>query len=711
MPHTEDIHKEHSVEQKSKTGQRPKQSRKAQDMVRWVDKRFQAMKENRGRVEDDFWDTADRLYRNDPAGEPQENWQANIVVPFVNSVILAILSEITENRMRYKVIPVTSADQQKAETIQAITDFTMDKGRWDDESFKRDLDKLLYGTSIWKEIYREDRRVLRKRIFNKETGKDEVETKDIKEFNDVYGKHVPIRDFYLDDKATDIREARDCVERQIMDINDFKTRWSKYKTSKKVKKWGFLKPSISEKKIHDIPSGGNLNRENEFIPVSDIKNNEVEILEYWNRPKDMHVIVANGILVVEEPIPYDHKQLPYAMDIAIPMPNSAYGQGIPRMLEGVQEELNTLHNQMLDETHLSIHKPILMGGMTILDEDEYQLRPKAIIPVDDVGQTRELQMTGVTANHFQMFEEVKQTGRIAAGLDVRFAEGVSPKGTETATEIIRLQESSLRRIGLLVKMLKIKCLPRIGMLRTSNIQQFYKDPLRVELITNDGNQIQLNEKSGKAKFKKTNRTIRTQKEGSDEFDFREITSEDVRGNFDTQVISQSTRPPDAAVLAKRLNTALQTVLAFPPALEIVDIEALFKHFFKSIDLPTSIVKDTLRESEESDFELANEENVDMANGQTIPPTSNPSLKHTAIHAAFMFQIDQNGRPTGQETERFQNLSQKKRGSFLDHYQGELDQQAAKGNVSAQAVARTPNQSRGMGTQEVGGGQEVETPEI
>lgn len=681
-----------------------KQTKKNQDLAIFVRERLTDMKNYRAQF-DKAWDTYDRLYLSYPSGDPPENWQANVFVPMVMSTVLAILAEITSRRTRWKLLPNSPDDEEKVDTLMAITDYTMDKGNWDYESFKRDTEKLVYGTAVWKEIYREDRRVIRTRKFTKDG--EEVTSEDVREFNDVFGKQIPIRNFYIDDQCTEIQNARDCAEKTVMDINEFRTRYAKYKTSKKVRQWGFIKPTITESQINNIPPGGDTNREGIYLPTSEIKDKQVEVIEYYNKPEDQHIIMANGIIVMEEPNPYEHKQLPYALDVAIPRIGSPYGIGIPQLLEGANEEINTIHNMMIDEGKLDINSPSVVGGMTTLDEDELQVRPGGVIPVEDVTQWKQVERRGLVQSHFSLLEEVKQTARVASGLDVRFAENSSPGGaTDSATEVIRLQEASLRRIGLLNKILELSCLRRIGWLRTANIQQFYRDPLKVEMVLDDDGNIVIDEQTGKPEYKKENRRIRFQKEGTTNYVFKEITPAQIRASVDVQVIPQSTQPMSQAVLAKRLTTALQTILAYPQALEIIDITELFKHYFKQLDMPTAFVKDILK-TNESGVELAQEETVALASGKKIPATPNPSMKHTAVHLAYIYELVQ-GRPSGQFTQHFLKLDKKAQKAILDHVDGEEKQQAAKGNVSAPAM-RTPGVPSGTGTQEVAGGQEVEAP--
>ena len=704
MPQKDDLLKVDEV----KNDQKPKQTKKNSALAAFITNRMSDMKMYRNEF-DTNWDTYDRLYLSYPASEPPETWMANVFVPMTMSTVLAILSEITARRTRWRLLPTSPDDETKVDTLSAITDYTMDKGNWDHESFKRDLDKLIYGTSVWKEVYREDRRVIRKRTFVNDGGekKEKIITQDVKEFNDVYGKHIPIRQFYLDDQSTEIRNARDCIERTIADIRDFKTRYSKYRNANKVKEWGFVKPVISEKEIQNIPAGGDTNMEGDYTPLAQLKDNQVEVIEYWSKPDDRHVIMANGIIVVDEPNPYEHKQLPYAIDVAIPRPNCAYGIGIPQLLESSNEEQNTIHNMLIDAGKLDINTPSVVGGMTVLDENEMQLRPGGVFPVDDVNQWKQVQQKGLVASHFQLLEEVKQGSRVAAGLDVRFAEASAPGGSgDTATEVIRLQEASLRRIGLLNKILELHCLHRIGWLRTANIQQFYRDPLKVEMVIDDEGNIVLDELTGKPKYKKSPRNIRFQKEGSAEYSFQEVTPEQIRANVDVQVVPQSTQPMSQAVLVKRLTTSIQTILSYPQALEVVDITELFKQWFKQLDLPMSIVKKTLK-GNESGVTQAVDETQAMAGGEKVPPTPNPSEKHTAIHLAFVYEMME-GRPSGNYTQHFLELDKDKQKIILDHIDGEERQQAAKGNIEYPS-ARTPGVPQGMGTQTNNAGQEVEAP--
>lgn len=687
--------------------QLPTQSEERRKTASFVYQRLNDMKMNREKLGDRKWDKWDQLSRNEPTGQPPEDWMANVFVPFVMSVELAILSEITDRRIRWHYLPTMPDDEPLTDMLEAIKDYSMDKGEWDDEFFRFTHDKIHYGTSIWKEIYREDRRAIREP--KKGGKKGEYESRDIKEFQDVYGYKVDLRDFYLDDrvKGEGMRGAEDCIERKIMRIGLFRTRFGKYNKSDKVKEYGFIKPVIDVKKF---PSGGDTTQEGAYLPIAEMNADEVEVLEYWNKLKDQHIVVANGIVVVDEPIPYMHKQLPYTIDVAIPVSNSPYGMGIPEVLESTQEELNTAHNIMIDVNKLDLMRPTFMGGMSLLDEDEYQLRPKGIIPVDDVTQVKEMASNGVSETHFRMFEEIKQTGRVAAGLDPRFTEANSPAGgVESATEVLRLQEASLRRIGLFQKMLEIRSIPRIAKQRAMNIMQFYRDPLRVETVLGPHKEVEVDENTGKPKFRKVNRRIRTEKDGKTNYDFVEINPSDVRWiDLDVRVVGQSSQPHSAAIIAKRVNTALQTVLAFPQALEVVDLVELMRQFMKALDLPSAIVRDVVQGPENNDYGLAAEENDQLRTGTNVPPTTNPSDKHSMIHAAFIYRLDPSGRILGGFNETFKALPPQAKEAFLKHYQGELKQHAAKGRVSAEGAARTPSPG-GIGSQGTAAG-EVETQE-
>lgn len=684
----------------------PFQSKKDKENVLRVFGRLQDMKLKRQEWGDTFWDKADDLYASIPSDTPPEDWMANIFVPLVQATELAVLAEITERNTNWVCQPLNRASIKKAEKLQAITEWTQHKGNWRAEQFDFNFEKLHYGTAVWNEYYREDRRTIRKRVIKKVKGKEveEIETEDIKEFDDVHGRVVHIRDFYLDDRCTDIRNANDCIERSVMNKEKFLQTFGKYKKSDKVKEWGFIKPK-SEKKVKEAAKA----KSGFVVLPDDLKDDDVELLRYYNKVRDEHILIANGVMIVEEPIPYDHKQLPYAMDVAIPRPRCPYGFGIPYSLEATNEELNALHNMALDEAKIDVHKPTFVGGSSMVDEEEFQLRPRTFIPVDDVDQVREYASSGIQASFFQMMEETKQTGRVASGLDVRFAEATSPSGgTDTATEVQRLAESSLRRIGLYNKMLEIRALPRIGMLRTANIQQFYRDPLRVEAAIGDDGAVKMNEE-GEPEYVAEWREIRFQPKGKTNFDFMKVKPSDIRGQFDVYVEPQATRPMSQALLAKRLNTAMQTVLSFPQMIELVDLPELTRHFFKALQLPYALVRDTLKDDDEQDFKLAEYENYGLINGLKVPPTTNPSQEHVAVHAMYIYQTDNAGRLLGENsyTEQFQGLPEDVKKNFLDHYRADMKKLAAKGIVSAEDVARTPGVG-GTGTRSSGAGEEIET---
>jgi len=665
-------------------------SKENKDALRYVYDRFQDMKEGRSTYENE-WEKAQKQYEGFIASQDREDWQSDIYIPLTSSIVEAILAEIIDLNLRPLYLPREPQDQSAATVLNHIFKYTWEIGDGDIEQHKVLKDMLIFGTGIAQEYWRSDPRTVKEMVsFDPDAG-EEYKEREIKDFDDVYMEAVRLHDFYIDERARGFvgpNGARDCIRRYVMHIDDFKNYF-------KGSVWDHLGAAK-----YVVP-GGDTNYYEFYSPPEGIDKNEVEVLWYWNKPDDRLVIVANDVVVRNTPNPYTHKRLPFARAVDIFDGHKFYGTGEPKLLEGLQEEMNIHRRMLMDRGHLDIDKMFLVSSRESLDEEQLIKRPHGIIEVDDPNSMVPIEYGDVPSSYFQSLEMMRDDAVRVTGFDDRMQ---SVKTPGTATEAAILKESSLRRIRAKVFLLGKMFLVNIGRLRLANIQQFYSTP-KIEKIIGDKESRKYREAVADAKrhgryrsvngddYEEKYRTIRIEDKELERGDngeivesphsgwtFFEADPDSIRGNLDISITSGPILPVSKPLLQQRTETLAQhpVIMAgveagiYDPA-KIGD--ALLKaHDFSPDDFKT---QEQLPEQQEvasgpsdmeREIELASIENEQMMKGKAIAPTPYVSSKHTKLHLAFMESEDFKSLPN--DSPVIQNMT--------NHVAGELEAQRRRG---------------------------------
>ncbi len=252
--------------------------------------RYIAMKEGSERqdVEKkwDKWEKQWEGFRDPRTIDSDEMWQSNHVSPITTAIVQTALSEMIDQDIKPFYLPQGIEKQPKATLMQHIWDYAWWVANSDLMMYDVYLDSLVLGTSIIQEYYRREKRIVRDVIMGKDK-KQSLKEREVYDYDDVFGELVPIRDFFVDEKARGFDgayAARDCIRRYIMDIDDFMlmykgSDWDQYNNAQ------YVKP------------GGDLEYYEYYQPPHGLGNRDVEVLHYWAvKPYDRFCIVANDIL-------------------------------------------------------------------------------------------------------------------------------------------------------------------------------------------------------------------------------------------------------------------------------------------------------------------------------------------------------------------------------------------------------------------------------
>lgn len=596
---------------KHKVGYKP--SEKDQEVIHFVDKRFQRMKSERGNWEA-IWAAADKAYRQEVDSVPSgDDWRAKFVPPMTFAIIETEMAELEDSSLGIVIRPQEDNDKGNAKLMQSVVDFTWKRGDGDVQWMKTRKSALVRGTGIGKETYRCDRKVVKEvKDYDKETQEIEWEAKETFEFNDVYYKNVNLYDFYIDEMAGDdgMESARDCIEREILDIDRFREKYARYKN------------------VEYVTIGGDTARHEGDKTPQEGENRDVEILHYWNQVEDLYVIVANNVLITtcDRPNPYKHKRLPFIRIVNYSLPGQFYGLGEVKVLEGVQAEMTAIRRLALDNAKLNTNKMFVVSDNAVLDEDELISRPGGKVTLyGDVDKAiRWIDYPPLGRDWVTQYDELRSDARRASGIS---EESQGTPQSDTATQSAILREAAQKRIRYKNKFFKKMGLVQVGRMRVANVQQFYTEPMVERVVGEDGLE----------KMEEHYRTIRVDMKNG--YTFFEATPEKIRGQFDIDVDVETIVPISRAMTQQKEIEIYNLTVNNPVVDPTKATKMLYEAFNKN---PYDYLQDeqATGTTEEDQIRTAYEHHEALMGGQMVEPLDNPTPEHIGAHIELMQQAGQ-----------------------------------------------------------------------
>jgi hypothetical protein len=222
-----------------------------------------------------------------------------------------------------------------------------------------------------------------------------------------------------------------------------------------------------------ITSGG-------YDPFKSSKNEnindkeELELLHYWE--DDRHAILVNRQEVIYDGAnPYwRHRKKPFVKATYDQLPNEFYGLSAVQIIKPMQEEINTMHNQRMDNVNMLINKMWKrLRGSNIKDEDLIS-KANGVIDVDNMEDLQQVQMSDIPQSAF--VSEQKLTGDLQAALGTPAnVRGANTSDDQSATEAQIVAQSAGTRFGVKIELFASVGLKRLAMMMDLNNQQFICD--------------------------------------------------------------------------------------------------------------------------------------------------------------------------------------------------------------------------------------------
>ena len=204
----------------------------------------------------------------------------------------------------------------------------------------------------------------------------------------------------------------------------------------------------------------------------DPSDDDIEIIHYFSGG---HVITfANRAIIIRDsrtpeinqlqqqqvvkPFPYDQPVVQYKY---MPVPLEWFGMGIPEVLEVLQEDKNLIRSARRDNIDLVINKVIKARAGADINYDLMKYYAGAIWPIENLNDIEPLEQSDVTQSSYLEEEKVAHDMENALSF-FGYARGMTPEREERPTTVIRLQQASMNRLDLSVKLAEFGVLQNIA---------------------------------------------------------------------------------------------------------------------------------------------------------------------------------------------------------------------------------------------------------
>lgn len=297
--------------------------------------------------------------------------------------------------------------------------------------------------------------------------------------------NVDFFDFWGDPDNTDIDEARAVFHREFTTIEKLREKLELLDVVgdgivypidfKKIQSYSREKEKGRYKRLSAI--GISNFSQDPFKSKRDGKYNpkeEVELLHYWE--DNRHTILLNREKVIYDGAnPYwRHRKKPFIKASYDRLPNEFYGMSAVDIIKHMQEELNTMHNQRIDNVSMLINRMWKRLKGSDVDEEQLVSRPNGVIDVNNMEDIMPIDMPDIPRSAFISEDKLEQDIQKALGTPANIR-GAHADKTQTATEASITAESAGTRFGTKIEIFKEKGIKRMAMMMDLNNQQFICD--------------------------------------------------------------------------------------------------------------------------------------------------------------------------------------------------------------------------------------------
>ncbi len=396
-----------------------------------------------------------------PEGDLVNGWRSNAIRPVVRNKCISIAAHATAQLIFPKVFAFdekSDVQEDSARVMEDLMEWAAEQCNYEKTSLNAVISALFNPASItyseYGEVYRNVKRE------KGEDGKWIVEKElddDLSGFKDT---SIPVDELFIENfYENDLQKQGWLIWRRVIGYDLASTKYGDYQN------WQYVKPGVQV--IFD-----DANQTFYESYDSNMRNDSVEEVIYWNKKLDVKLCMVNAVLLSEfdTPNPRNDKLYPFAKFgyENIDEGKCFYYKSLAFKMQSDANIVNTLYPMIVDGTYLNIFQPmvnigsetigsdvIVPGGVTTLSDPNSKLTPIAVAGNIKAGM--------------DTLMEVERS--VSESSEQPILNGQAAQSGTTAYEISRQEQNANTVLGLFIKMIA-QFVRQYGRLRIGDTLQY-----------------------------------------------------------------------------------------------------------------------------------------------------------------------------------------------------------------------------------------------
>ncbi len=395
-----------------------------------------------------------------PEGDLIKGWRSNAIRPIVRNKCISIAAHATAQLIFPKVFAFNdNSDTQDdaARVMEDLMEWSGEQCEYSRSSLNAVISAIVNPASItyteFGEVYRT---IKRQKDENGKWIPSKELDEDLSGFKDT---PVPVDELYIENiYENDIQKQGWLIWRRVIGYDLASVKHGHYEN------WKYVKPGV-QIIFNDI------NQTFYESYDSNMRNDSVEEVYYWNKKLDVKLCLVNGILLsdFDNPNPREDKLYPFIKFgyENIDEGKFFYYKSLAFKMQSDANIVNTLYPMIIDGTYLNIFPPMINIGSETIGSDV--IIPGGVTTLSDPNS--KLTSVGVAENlKAGMDTLMKVEESVSESSEQPILNGDSSQSGTTAYEISRQEQNANTVLGLFIKMVA-QYVRQYGRLRVGDILQ------------------------------------------------------------------------------------------------------------------------------------------------------------------------------------------------------------------------------------------------
>lgn len=370
------------------------------------------------------------------------------VLNFTKTNVRKLLASFAQQGVKVQISAVNKSrnfgSDKDAKIGDALLKYGLDKSRDEDSFLASALEAVTVGTcfeyngfSI--DVTSKSERVTKK--YNLDTGQYEaVSGGGELKYMGLVSKIVPVNDFLFSDPYTPIQDQPFVIWRERVNIEAFRKLYS-----------GYPQERINRVKPGIFTIYNNENEEAYFDKslVTDLEQNQVEIIRYYEKFTNSYIVVANGELIENGVMPFIHGQYPFTRKVFSDFSGQffMYGDSFPNLIAGEQELMNYMWTLMTHQQKWA-STPFITAREGSFGLDQEPIEAMSVIKVNEQDDIMVQKTPDVSSGGMAMIGKLQEfirefSGNLSGGSDLFTPQG----GKVQSSQLMMANQNALINSG------------------------------------------------------------------------------------------------------------------------------------------------------------------------------------------------------------------------------------------------------------------------